>query len=74
MTAKELKQCAGIYMPCIEIDDEPVLWRYQFKEAELQVFIDQLCLEQREIIHDLICNNEDKDDILVIDNAPMPDL
>lgn len=47
MTTKELKQCAAIYMQTDE-DEQPILWRYQFKEDELKYFCAQLCKEQRE--------------------------
>lgn len=49
MTAKEQAQCAAIYMSDSP-EDEPILWRYQFKEYEFKEFCEELCKEQREII------------------------
>ena len=73
MTAKELKNYAGIYIPPEDGRiTNPVLWRYQFKEYELKTFCKQLCKEQREIIANMGEHKIWSPRIIL--NAPMPEL
>ena len=78
MTARELKQYAAEYF---DKEDNPVLWRYVFKEHELQAFCEQLCREQRQLVanevktwtEDISIPNQYKiNDICM--NTDMPDL
>ena len=74
MTARELKQYAAEYF---DKEDNPVLWRYVFKEHELQAFCEQLCWEQRDLCDTGFMNSnwdEHMECSKVIINAPMPDL
>ena len=75
MTAKFMKQCAAIYTGT---EQQPILWRYQFKEAEFKAFCEQLCKEQLGKVLQLCKFSSDgnyyyatKEEIL---NAPMPEL
>ena len=73
-----MKQCAANYMWAEDINDKPILWRYQFKENELNAFCEQLCREQRERCEDEIYKlNIWIDNGLiaeVVKNSPMPKL
>ena len=65
-----MKQCAANYM---KIGGDPVLWRYIFKEKELQEFCEQLCQEQREIC-DKEMYKQEGCFYGLINCAPMPEL
>ena len=82
MTAKELKECAAVYMS--GDDNTAILHRYIFKDYELEAFCETLCREQRDICADESDKNAwidetvkpvqifvDKEDVL---NAESPEL